>query len=660
MFQLLDGRTELYQWDINRKVSVSDPTVSEVHFCNKTDSCSLVVTVKSGVANIPNILLQTDFPIRVYAYCGEGYTKVEKVFKVHSRTKPSDYVYTETEVKNYNALVKRIDDIEKNGVSDARIEDAVVDYLEANPPEVNLDDYATVDYVDRAVSNVEVDLTGYATEGYVERAVSNVKVDLTGYATERYVDTAITNAQLGGDIDLSDYATKEYVDEAIENIEIEDIDLTNYATKKYVDDAVKDVEVDLTGVATEKYVDDAIKNVKVDTTGLATENWVKNQGYINSVPSEYVTESELVAKGYATNSSLSAYAKKSEIPTVPTKVSQLENDKGYLTEHIDISGKSDKGHTHAYSTLTGKPDLSVYAEKTTLDDYVTEQHFTDVVKSLEGDAVNAFYINLCEASESGSAEKQKAIDCIEAYKSGKTPPIYLSTTSGYDREWVPAELYAMSTTLYQITAHTFTPDSYDDTLCYLHEYKLTLTDRGTYWDISFNVEALEVAGKDYVDRVAGTGGGGGGSADLSNYYTKEEVDNAIAGVACNTYCFNPNDFEMAREGSPLNEHLTEFANKLANGEPVSLIIYNTNNERWLPAEFAMNTGKTGIYIQRMVSPTDINQLIVSQRYEFFFDHTDGKWYVAPDYSSNHQYHLIDKSYVDNLFSNIALAEGGSY
>lgn len=35
---------------------------------------------------------------------------------------------------------------------------------------------------------------------------------------------------------------------------------------------------------------------------------------------------------------LSGYAQRSELPT---KVSQLENDEGYLTEHQDISGKLD-------------------------------------------------------------------------------------------------------------------------------------------------------------------------------------------------------------------------------------------------------------------------------------------------------------------------------
>jgi hypothetical protein len=42
-------------------------------------------------------------------------------------------VYTETEVLEYRTLKKRIDEIEKNGVSEAQIATAVEKYLEENP-----------------------------------------------------------------------------------------------------------------------------------------------------------------------------------------------------------------------------------------------------------------------------------------------------------------------------------------------------------------------------------------------------------------------------------------------------------------------------------------------------------------------------------------------
>ena len=103
MFKIYDGRTDFYQWDLDRKLIVSDPTINEVHFCNKTGDCSLVVEVyeEDGLrlANVPNILLQTDWPIRVYGFCGDCYTKISATFKIIARTRPADYIYTETDVK---------------------------------------------------------------------------------------------------------------------------------------------------------------------------------------------------------------------------------------------------------------------------------------------------------------------------------------------------------------------------------------------------------------------------------------------------------------------------------------------------------------------------------------------------------------------------------
>lgn len=120
MFKILDGREEFYQWDLDRKLIVEDPSVDEVHFCNRTDDCSLVVQVYEldgkSVVDVPNILLQTDWPIRAYAYCGGCYTKQMATYKVRSRTKPADYVYTETEVLNYSTLLEQIEELEKKCV----------------------------------------------------------------------------------------------------------------------------------------------------------------------------------------------------------------------------------------------------------------------------------------------------------------------------------------------------------------------------------------------------------------------------------------------------------------------------------------------------------------------------------------------------------------
>lgn len=149
MFTLTDGREYLFQWDSNRQVKVSDPTVTEVHFCNRTSDCSLVVEVKDGLANIPNILLQDNRPVRVYAYC-DCYTKVEKIFEVKARTKPSDYAYTETEIKSYEYLEKKLTEIEEEGFSEETITKAVNHYFDVNPIGVII--------TDDSQGNVQIDV----------------------------------------------------------------------------------------------------------------------------------------------------------------------------------------------------------------------------------------------------------------------------------------------------------------------------------------------------------------------------------------------------------------------------------------------------------------------------------------------------------------------
>lgn len=113
MFQLEDGREQFYQWDINRKLIVEDTNIKQVHFCNRTDSCSLVCKpyVENGkyLVDVPNILLQSAWKVRVYAY-DVNYTKHEQYFDVVARTKPADYVYTETEVLTWETLEAKIDE----------------------------------------------------------------------------------------------------------------------------------------------------------------------------------------------------------------------------------------------------------------------------------------------------------------------------------------------------------------------------------------------------------------------------------------------------------------------------------------------------------------------------------------------------------------------
>lgn len=117
MITIRDG--DIYQWDSGRQIEV-DSDVCEVHFASCNSKDAYVTVPVDGVCNIPNILLQTGEDFVIYAVCqkDECEQTVEHLrVWVKQRAKPSDYVYTETEVFDYKELEERIKQLEDNGGS---------------------------------------------------------------------------------------------------------------------------------------------------------------------------------------------------------------------------------------------------------------------------------------------------------------------------------------------------------------------------------------------------------------------------------------------------------------------------------------------------------------------------------------------------------------
>ena len=137
MLTLNDGRSELWQWDTGRTLTV-DADCSQVHFSNKVFGRTIDVNVSYGVAIIPDILLQTDKDLNVWAFVGtseNGYTKISKTFKVNRRNKPADYVFTPPDQTTLSELADRLDKIEESQDPEA-IKNAVENYLAQNPVEI--------------------------------------------------------------------------------------------------------------------------------------------------------------------------------------------------------------------------------------------------------------------------------------------------------------------------------------------------------------------------------------------------------------------------------------------------------------------------------------------------------------------------------------------
>lgn len=176
---IADERPRLYQWDLDRKLVVEDPSITEVHFCNGTTECSLVCLVENGIVCVPNILLQTAGTLRIYGFV-DDHTKVMKVYRVYPRTRPDDYVYTETDTLRYKTIKAEVDELRAN--VHGEIAQAVEAYLKENPPaQFETDD--TLELVAGVLSvkttdSIEADNTLPVTSAAVHTTVGNIEAFL--------------------------------------------------------------------------------------------------------------------------------------------------------------------------------------------------------------------------------------------------------------------------------------------------------------------------------------------------------------------------------------------------------------------------------------------------------------------------------------------------
>lgn len=239
------------------------------------------------------------------------------------------------------------------------------------------------------IPTVDVDKNYVDTKLSTKANIADIP-SLDGYATEIYVQNKIAEASLGGggEVDLSGYATKDDLStkaDVSHSHTTDDINgLSTVATSGSYNDLIDKptipiVDVDKsyvdTQLATKANVSDipnldgyALKT-EIPTVPTKTSELTNDSGFINSIPSEYVTETEL-------------------------------NAKGYLTEHIDISGKANISDLATvatsgdYNDLLNKPTVTngvdgksayeIYVENTT-ETPLTEIEWLSSLKGADGE-----------------------------------------------------------------------------------------------------------------------------------------------------------------------------------------------------------------------------------------------------------------------------------
>ena len=181
----------------------------------------------------------------------------------------------------------------------------------------------------------------------------------------------VKSSQLKTSIDLSNYYTKSEVDNLLANINV-NIDMADYYDKATIDNLLLN-KANVSHTHTSADITD-LSIPTVDVNKAYVDSQLANKSNTNHTHDEYISETELNEKRYATETyvtnkiaeaslsggdvDLSGLVTKDELATkadktaIPTKTSQLTNDSGFLTAHQDISNLALKSELHSHTNKT--------------------------------------------------------------------------------------------------------------------------------------------------------------------------------------------------------------------------------------------------------------------------------------------------------------------
>ena len=265
--------------------------------------------------------------------------------------------------------------------------------------EIGLDNYYTKEQTDeKFLTKAEVgNLADYVKNGELDTKVGEagyVKTDaltttLTSYAKKTDIPTVPTKlSELTNDSgfittyteadpvwtsEKSNYYTKTEIDN--KNYLTEHQSLADYAKKTELPKKLSELTNDSGFITTYTETDPVWTSEKVH---YYTKDEINEKNYLT----EHQSLADYV-KTEALTTTLTSYAKKTDIPSVPTKLSELTNDSGYITTYTETDPvwTSEKVNYYTKDEINGKNYLT---EHQSLADYAKKSEIpTDYVRNAE-------------------------------------------------------------------------------------------------------------------------------------------------------------------------------------------------------------------------------------------------------------------------------------
>ncbi len=218
-----------------------------------------------------------------------------------------------------------------------------------------------------------------------------------------------------GSVDLSNYVTKEELQAKLDALHI-NIDLSSYATKEELTQAIN--SIDLSAYAKKTDIPDV-------------------SGYLTSIPEEYVTETELNAKGYLTeHQDLSAYALKTEIPSLD----------GYATtQYVD--------NAIANIPSGGTVDLSNYYTKAETNALIPSTEGLATTEYVDNAVSNIPTTDLTNYYTKAETYSKTEVDTLVANSGGSGGGSSSGITYAYDTEIATGDTYFDGRPIYMRILH---------------------------------------------------------------------------------------------------------------------------------------------------------------------------------------------------------------